>query len=359
MTWQELPVWAKIRMLINQKIQCNIINPSVFIKDIEARKRDNGFTWSESCENFTFWYDIFKEESSPKTEDPLNSKLYIYESTPGKYSVKMSHSETRLYFTKQELSDLGLTNPIIENLGSCKYHTFEEHLNNPLKETNPECLAFKEWAVNNGYWVQFKYDYNDLWIIDEFTLDNWIQNCNEYRYTGFDIIKKNILFEKEEYWIQIWDKYIQSQKKSPAEIFIDWALTHKRICTAPSFMGNIILKDFKCSKNEFITKIPSNITLEGMVNYIISKVNKDFSWYNSVNEVWLEYLKTINYANQLQREENPVTGSTGESRFGIHLGGDIIKPSRGYRSNQKGCEIFGETISLTKAGLSFGHNCSL
>lgn len=355
MTWQELPAWCKIRMIIDQKLQKGYINISMFKDNIQG-----GFLWDRSFEGRDSWSDILMAKEYTFTpQDPWDSKLKITKPTPTIYELQMSHSEIKIRINEINFSDLGISNPIIDE----EYHTFEEHLNNSLQETNPECLAFKEWAENNRYWEKFVADYSDLFI-KAFTITDWIKNCNKYKRTGFDIIAMHIPSIEEKYWKTVWEQYTKSKEKSPAEIFIEWAFTQPHNTKALPSLGHWYLEGLRLvfgriiSKEDFI-KSYKNSPLDTICRDIFNTLGMAGCWRKEIEENWQNYLKTINYENQLQREEIPVSRSTGESRLGIHLGGDIIEPSRGYRSNQKGCEIFGEEISISKAGLSFGHNCSL
>lgn len=459
MTWQELPVWVKIRMLINQKIQSNVIDPSVFEKDISATKFDVGFDWCNTSEDSNYWYDTLELGKIPKE----TAKLYIYESTPGKYGLKMSHSDTYLYFTKQELSDLGLTNPIIEAKGSCKYHTFEEHLKNyksnrkkwtafkeylqkrkwnghktewdlfctrivekyhnlkaidtwldnveylsgdkmieysllevnwkywkgevsifetnvynsskedvptfknvrkitTTDEINPECLAFKEWAEKQPY-----PEYDSLWDLfvksvkicvgNKFTLEYWMERCNSAGYTRDNIVTAFVPITSETFWRQI--LYQKSHPKSPAEIFIEWALKEEINTFGSKTVGDIYLSRNSCTKDKFI-ELYKNHTMFNIYRAVGEITSMSSTTLNKIESRWFKYLKTINNdQNQLQGEEIPESSGSGAAGLRSYDRDVLIEASGCDCNFEAGYEISGEGIDVSEADLSFGFDCSL
>ena len=460
MTWQELPVWCKLRMLINQMLQCKKIDPSVFIKSICASKESNGFNFTDAIESYGWWFDLLNTPKDPlPQEDPFKSKLYIYESAPNKYGLRMSHSAVYLYFSKQELSDLGLPNPIVEPKGSCKYHTFKEHLNQ--KESYEPCTIFEEWArkyqpvyesdrkitlekasPTNSVWMFFskkidiqewiskcknnallpdmciktglsmiyeKYkgmdlDYYNTLIIPEFmkyyrsrTLHNpeciafkewalkqpslsrsslweeflsdlkgyvcyydenyWIQRCNEETWSSNILCaffpKDSGLFNK---WMSVWSSYMYKlESKSPAKIFIEWALTQPY--NEPEYESICEWYLRACHKNitkeKFVEKY-KNSSLDTIFIDGMNEKSIPLSWINYISKNWKTYLKSINYENQLQREENPVTGSTGTTESKIHLEVNIFDCSRSCYRNGEGYRISRNKINISENKLSFG-----
>lgn len=58
-TWDELPIEIQHKILDYQEKQGNPRNPNVFRHDIETGSTDGGFTWRDTEEGFSFWFNIF------------------------------------------------------------------------------------------------------------------------------------------------------------------------------------------------------------------------------------------------------------------------------------------------------------
>lgn len=331
----------------------------------------------EPCKRFKEWaiekqLNVYKKTFvSIEHDSSRYFNVFIGELTK-KYPIK-NEAEWVKFCEENKLKDSEVYGHFTEVVEDFVLEAYIKHLTNKFWENdpkveivkciNPECLAFKEWAVNNGYWVQFKYDYNDLWILEEFTLDIWMRSCNRHKYTGRDIVLENIPTAKEGYWIQIWNKYIQSQKKSPAKIFIEWAL--KQPYDKPTCYSSMADWYFRAchgniTKERFI-EIYKNSSLDTIYldGFNSRSITKDWSDYIQIN--WQKYLNTLNNgnSNQLQRKEIPESEGSGTAGLGSCDRDDCIEPSGCDCNFEKGYEISAEGIDISEADLSFGFDCSL